>query len=367
MKVQILSLFMLWNFLSSATIAEPRKISKGIVRVGVIAPLTGPAAELGIQIKNGIEMAKKSFASRIELIYEDEACDAKTALTAQKKLLAIDKVSVIIGPLCSPPFLAVSRELNHAGIVFIHTSSGTQNTSSNKGKFGIEGTGTVMEENQYLVRHVFGMGYRRAAIIHFEQEWATGHAGAFETAFKALGGQVVSRQSFTNPMEADFKSLLLSVRRANPDAIFIGAWNGQMGTILKQMRSLGMMTPVFGQYDIEDPEFLKVAGRSAEGVQYTYPFDNENFSERAKRFKTDYVATYKTEPSFYPFNGFDIAMLVDSAISKCGNDSRCVHESFISTRNYPGVTGLLSFSEDGDVSRSFIIKEIREHKFVKLN
>ena len=333
------------------------------IRVGVIAPLSGPAAELGTQIRNGIELAKADLKSKVEFVYEDEACNANMALTAAQKLSTSDNVPVIIGPLCSPPFLSVAPILNRAKITFIHSSSGTQNTASQKGDYGIEGTATVMEENARLAEYVKGLGHKSAAVIHFEQEWATGHANAFVAAFENLGGKIVANEAFTNANETDFRPYVLKVRVARPDAIFIGAFNGQTGAILKQLRASGVVAPVFAQYDVEDPAFLDAAGNAANGVQYMYPFDNTKLTDKAATFQKRYQAAYNTIPSFYSYNGYDIAVLVDDAVSRCGSDSLCIRRQIVSTKDFHGLTGVISFNEQGNISRNFIVKEVRDMQF----
>ena len=337
------------------------------IQIGVIAPLSGPAAELGVQIKNGIELAKADLKSNVEFIYEDEACNANTALTAARKLSSVDNVAVVIGPLCSPPFISVAPILNQAKITFIHSSSGTQNTAANKGDFGIEGTATVMEENVHLANYVSSLGYKTAAVIHFEQEWATGHANAFVAAFTQAGGRIVAKEEFTNPGETDFRPYILKVKNSRPDAIFIAAWNGQSGTILKQLRSINVEAPVFAQYDVEDPAFLAAAGESANGVRYTYPFDNTNLTVRAAAFQKRYQDRYNSLPSFYPYNGYDIALLVDRAIQQCGSDASCIRINITNTKDFDGLTGRLSFDDSGNISRKFIMKEVHQMSFRKVD
>ncbi len=341
-------------------------LGEDAIKVGVIAPLSGPAAELGIQIKNGIELSKPDLKSNLKFIFEDSQCFAKDAVSAAKKLSSIDKVSVIIGPLCSPPFLSVAKILNDAQITFIHSSSGTQSTNLEKGNYGIEGTATVMEENLYLAKYVKSLGHNTAAIIHFEQEWATAHAKAFADSFIGAGGKIIAKEVFTNPGETDFRSSILKIKTSKPEAIFISAYNGITGSIVKQLRNSGIKTDIFSQYDIEDLTFLKSAGEAANGIRYTYPFDNTNLSAKALNFQKLYLEKYKLKPSFYPYNGYDIALLVDKSIQKCGANSKCIYSQIINTKNVNSLTGLLSFNKHGTISRKFIIKEIRNMNFYKV-
>ena len=346
-------------YLISPAYAEP-------IKIGVIAPLTGAAAELGSQIRNGLLLLEDDLDGKVKFLFEDEACEAKTALTAAQKLTTTDKVPVIIGPLCSPPMLSIAPLLNRAGVAFIHTSSGTQNTLAKKGPLGIEGTGTVMQENAQLTQFILGQGFDSAAIIHFEQEWASGHAKAFNDSFTEHGGKIVSKEAFVNVNENDFRLIILRVKATFPKVVFIVAFNGQTGTILKQLRSLGVTAPVFAQYDVEDPAFLAAAGQAADGVRYAYPFDNINYTESARKFRSRYLKRFGHEPSFYPYNGYDIGQVTVKATQKCGNDSACIHSFIVNTKNFEGLTGALSFSTDGAVNRKFIMKEVRNGRFEKL-
>ncbi len=339
-----------------------------MIKIGIIAPLTGDAAELGEHIQRGLMISNESLKNKYSLVFEDDKCfDTKAASSIAQKFINNDKLKYVIGPLCAPAYQAVSGLFNQNKISFVHTSAVTQPFIDSAGNFGVPGLSTYLtQEDSYLADYIYNvLGINKMAVFVWNEEWAVEHRNGFVERFTELGGQIVFDQKF-NLDDADFRTEILKIKNSGAKGVFIVALNFQNGNIVKQIKELGVDIKVFGQFEIEDTVFLSHAGDGAEGVSYVYPKIDTTRKE-TKDFINNYMNRYGTPPNYYAYIGYDALKLYDWAIPKCnGGDSECVTKQILSVKNFLGVSGLISFNSDKTLSREFIIKEIKDGQFVEV-
>jgi branched-chain amino acid transport system substrate-binding protein len=119
---------------------------------------------------------------------------------------------------------------------------------------------------------------------------------------------------------------------------------------------------------IENPEVLKIAGVSANNVIYTYPsFDLKSKRQSVVSFVENFSNQTKEEPSILEALGYDSFMLLANAINEKGGSTKGIREYLLSLNDYDGVTGQLTFDNNGDVMKPIGIKEIINQEFTWLN
>jgi len=339
-----------------------QKPKKEVIKIGVIAPLTGNAAELGQQIQRGLELALANTKNKYELIYEDDMCvNVDMALSAAHKF-SIENVKYVIGPLCAPTYQAVSGIFNNNKISFMHTSGVTPPFIQSSGEYGIPGLSTTIHrEDEFLADYIWNvLDIKKMGLLIWNEEWAIEHRKGFVNRFKELGGEIVFDEQF-NLNQADFRTELTKLKNSGAEGVFIVALNFQTANIVKQMKELNIDIPIFSQFEIEDPAFLDAAGDAAEGVIYVYPKINTSNPE-TRLFIEKYKEKYGTSPNYYAFIGYDSLKLYDFAINKCGDDTLCVTKTILGVKDFPGVSGKISFNQNKEILREFVIKEIRNGK-----
>ncbi len=337
------------------------------IKIGVIAPLTGAAPELGEYITRGLELANSNLRNNIALVYEDDKCsDLAAAQTIAQKFINIDNIKFVIGPLCAGPYQAVAGTFNQSEVSFMHTSAVTPSFIQTSGEYGIPGLATdIHAEAGFMAEYAFDkLNVKKVGLLMWDQEWAFNHGKGFEDKFTELGGKVVFNEKFSIT-DKDFRTQITKLKNSGADAVYVVGLNFQNGSIVKQIRTLDKEIKIFGQFEIEDPTFLSMAGDGANGVIYVYPKIDLTRKE-TKDFIANFEEKFKTEPNFYSFVGFDALKLYDLAISKCGNDTKCVTKNILSSKNYPGVSGNITFDENKNIVRDFEIKTIEDRKFVKM-
>ncbi len=340
----------------------------GPVKIGVIAPLTGNAAELGEHIQTGLMLANEDLGEKYDLIFEDSMCfDTSAALSAAEKFVDIDKTELVIGPLCAPAYQAASGVFNREGVGFMHTSGVTPSFVQTSGDFGIPGLSTTIHsEDEFLADFIVEeLEITKMGVFIWHEEWAVEHRAGFVKRFTELGGEVVFDEKF-EITEQDFRTSLLKLEASGAEGVFIVALNFQNADIVKQMKEMDLDLKIFGQFEIEDPAFIAPTGDAAEGVMYVYPKIDTSRPE-VKQFKETYRAKFGHEPNYYAYIGYDSLKLYDWAITGCGEaESACVISKIRSAKDFPGVSGLMTFNPDRTLSRDFEMKVIRGGQFVSL-
>ena len=354
-----------WGY--SATKSPSIPVSIEPIKIGVIAPLTGAAPELGEYMQRGLELANNNLKNKITLVYEDDKCtDTGAATGIAQKFANIDNIKYVIGPLCAGPYQAVAGIFNQSKISFMHTSAVTPSFIQSSGDYGIPGFSTnIYSEASFMADYAYNkLGEKKIGIFVFNQEWGINHGMGFEDEFKQLGGSVVYNEKF-NIDDQDFRTQIIKLKQSGAEGVYIVGLNFENGAIVKQLRTLDKNIKIFGQFEIEDKAFLDATGEGANGVIYVYPKIDLSRQE-TKDFIANFENKYGTEPNYYSYVGYDALKLYDLAISKCGNDTKCVTDNILSIKNYPGVSGNITFDKNKNIIRDFEIKTIENGKFIKI-
>lgn len=244
---------------------DPVSETPDAIRIGVIAPLTGIAADYGAEMKAGIEAAG---GTNVTFIYEDDKCDPKEAVTAYKKLTEIDKVSLIIGPACGSPQEAIAPLMKGTDIVAVVPSAASETLYETSGGNMYNMQYALEREAEFLAGQLYdGLGYEKVALITYQNAFSKVLADSFKKAYR---GEVKKEISFAG-MTPDISSELLKLKGGDYDAIFSTDISFFFAGGVKKLTELGIKQPVFSSYAVELPALRPLV----EGVGYAYPADME--------------------------------------------------------------------------------------------
>lgn len=245
-----------------------------IVRLGFAAPLTGPQAHYGNDMRNGVLLALEETnatrpqiggeAVRFELLAEDDQADPRQATAVAQKLVDA-QIAGMLGHFNSGTSIPASRIYAQAGIAQIAMATAPAYTAqgfktSFRAMTSDNQQGSVL--GRYLVRET---GAARVAIIDDRTAYGQGLADEFEKAAVAAGANVVRRE-FTDDRATDFTGALTAIKSANPDLLFFGGADVQAAPMVRQMRRLGLAARFAGGEMIKSPNFIALAGDAAQGA-----------------------------------------------------------------------------------------------------
>ena len=347
-----------------------------VIKIGAFEPTTGENGGGGLQELLGMRYANKTHPTvkiggeeyKVELVEVDNKSDKTEAVNAAQKLVS-EKVSVVLGSYGSGVSIAAGQIFADAKIPAIGAScTNPQVTQGNDFYFRVcfldPFQGTVMAN--YANDH----GAKTAAVItQLGDDYSSGLGSFFKTAFSGLGGNIVSEEQFqTN--QTDFKAILTNIKAQNPDIIFAPSSITTAPLIIKQARELGITATIAAGDTWENSTIIENAGTSAEGVVLSTFFDEaEPANEEAASFISGFKAYLKENkqdeiiPAVSAL-GYDSYLCAIKAIETAGSTDGSAIRDALKGVSIDGVTGSISFDENGDAKKDMaFIKTIENGKF----
>jgi branched-chain amino acid transport system substrate-binding protein len=362
--------------------------AKKVVKIGVIAPLTGPLSPLGLGIKNSVDLAVKQANQKgtisgytVVLDAQDDAATPATGANAANKLASDDTIAGVIGTLNSSVAQQVAPVLAKAGIAQI--SPANTNPTLTRGQKFLDAPARVWPTyfrvcttdaiqgpfaSDYATKQA---GFKKVVTIHDKLTYGQGLVAEFTKQFEKNGGKVVSAETI-NQNDRDFGTIASKVVSAKPDFVYYGGQFPEAGPLSKQLKDRGFKGPLFGGDGIFDANYIKGAGgKSAEGDLATSVGAPTEKLETAKQFVSDYQAAGYSEPfSAYGAFSYDAANILIQAISKSAaegtvKDNRSkILDALNQTKDYNGVIGTTSFDEFGDTSNKVLtVYQVKSEKW----
>lgn len=328
------------------------------VRIGSASPLTGPQAHIGIDIRNGVELAIEDLNAkgleiggkkvRFEVVAEDDEANPTKATTVAQKLVD-SKVVAVVGHFNSGASIPASKVYADAGIPQISPSS----TNPKYTQQGFKTTFRVVaHDNQQgpTLAH-FATGKLKAkniAVIDDSTAYGQGLADAFAATAKAAGAKIVAREHTTDK-DTDFRAILTSIKGRNPDLIMFGGIDPQAGPMVRQMASLGIKAKFVGGDGMQTPNFIKLAGEAAEGVMASMPGLPKEKMPGGKEFVERYRKKFNQDVELFAPMGYDAVMVFADAMKRANSTDPAKFLPEIGKTQYQGVIGPIAFDDKGDL------------------
>lgn len=186
----------------------------------------------------------------------------------------------------------------------------------------------------------------------------------FKEQFESNGGKVLDVIGY-NEGDSDFKTQISKIKKSNPDVVFIPSYLRETVIQLKQMKELGLNKPLLAVSTFNDPKIFELAGNATEGVIFSTPvFDPESEKPHIKKFIESFSKKYNEKPNIWAGYGYDVVKIASLAMEKGGSKSKAIKTELYKINNFPGVTGDISFDQNGDVKKELKIMVAKSKKFV---
>lgn len=341
------------------------------LKVGVVSPMTGATATFGQENANGIKLAyekiKKGPGKKFDLIIEDDKSEAIESTNATRKLLSVDKVSVMIGAPTSSLALASAPIVQEAKIPFI-TPTATNAKVTMVGDYITRACFTDDFQGVVMAKFAFNTLKKTKGLVLVENtsDYSKGLSKAFTDEFTKLGGKMVNTEELTYAAkDTDFQSLLRKVKRANPDFIFVPGYYVEAGLIVKQARALGIMTPFLGGDGWDSPKLFEIAGEAVKGSYISNHFAPDDKSPVVQNFVKEYEKAYGSKPGSFAALGYDSLGIVADAIKRAKSTKPAdIRAALVATKDYQGITGLITFDKNRNPTKSAVVLEATPSGYV---
>lgn len=328
------------------------------VKIGSASPLTGPQAHIGIDIRNGVQLAVEDLNAqgveiggrkvRFELVAEDDEANPTKATTVAQKLVDA-KVSAVVGHFNSGASIPASKVYADAGIPQISPSS----TNPDYTLKGFPTTFRVVahdgQQGPTLARFAINnLKAKNIAVIDDSTAYGQGLADNFEATVKSLGGKIVAREHTTDK-DTDFKAILTKIKGRKPDLIMFGGIDPQAGPMVKQMKDLGIKAAFIGGDGMQTPNFIKLAGDAAEGAMASIPGLPKDQMPGGQAFLEKFKAKFNQEVELFAPMGYDAVFVFVEAMKRAGSVEPAKFLPEIGKTDYKGVIGPIAFDDKGDL------------------
>ena len=337
----------------------------GTIKIGFMAPLTGPFADWGESIKRGMELAIEDTHHKFDVNFQDDGCSLSKGVGIAQKFFNVDKIKLIVGPGCVEVLRPIAPLADQNKALLFSTGL-LDDAIFQEFQSVVNFATQISTEAQYMAEYMKSQNAKRVAMVHGTNYFGEEFGKRFPEELSSRSMMLTDNEPTSLDL-TDFRTIILKIIATKPDSIYIHQGEKQIGLFAKQLRELGSKLPIFAVYATESPSTLVAGGVALEGAHYTYPVNNSENSESKKNFEKRYSDKFGNGafPSATSFFVYDGMMILDKALDSCGaNDTTCIKNFFTSIGKYQGLSGDMIFNSDGKVVRQFGIKKIENGKFV---
>jgi branched-chain amino acid transport system substrate-binding protein len=341
--------------------ASSSAYAQQVVKIGHVAPISGPSAHLGKDNENAARMAidelnAKGFTLNgqkvtLQLVSEDDGADPKQGTAVAQKLVDA-KVAGVIGHLNSGTTVPASKIYNDAGIVQISpaTTAPVYTRQRFPGAFRVVASdaklgGTL---SKYAIDTLHA---KNIAIIDDRTTYGQGVADEFVKGTKKPGVRMVGRE-FTSATATDYTAILTSIKAKKPDLVFFGGMDSVAGPMLKQMKALGIAALFMGGDGMCTDALGRLAGAGL-GEGKVFCAEAGGVKGPQEKGMDDFRARYKKkfnmDVQLYAPYVYDSVMVMATAMQTAKSADPAKYLPVLKAIKYEGVTGTIQFDPVGDI------------------
>lgn len=354
----------------AAAVFTPAAAQAENVKIGMITTLSGGGSSLGIDIRDGFELAVKQGGGKlgghaVEMMVEDDARKPDKAKQIADKFLKRDKVDILTGLVWSNLALAVVPSAVKGGVFYVSPNAGPSQLA---GRLCHENYFNVAWQNDNLHEamgaFVSDQGLKNAYIL--APNYPAGKDAL--TGFKRFYKGDLAGETFTKLGQKDYAAELAAIREAKPDSVFFFLPGGMGIAFMKQYAQSGIEAPIFGPAFSFDQGILKAVGDAALGVKNSSQWSKDIDNAANKAFVADFQAEYGRLPSLYASQGYDAARLIASALEKAGGVGDAdAFRAALKAAEFDSVRGAFKFGSNNHPIQDIYVREVIEEGGVLTN
>jgi len=350
------------------------------IKVGINAPMTGDIPKVGegskfaaqmwledINKAGGLEVGGKKYP--VELVIEDNESKAESAVKVNTKMITEDEVLVIIGPQSSKQAIPAGGVADNYKTPMISPWSTNPDTTKDRpfvfrGCFLDPFQGPVLAN---FIKEEFG--FTKAAVLYdVASDYPKGLAEFFKEAWEKVNGSgsVVAFESFTTK-DTDFSSQLTKIKRSGAQVLFTPQYYNEVALIVQQAHELGWKGPIVGSDSWGSAETVELCGADCYGLFFSTHYAAAGAKGATKAFIDRYNKKHGYVPDDVGALTWDALRIIQEAIQSCGTitgdiekDRKCVRDALAKIKEFDGITGKMTFTEDGDPIKCAVIVRISE-------
>ncbi len=333
------------------------------LKIGLVLTLSGPAAALGAQVRDGFNLAIKDLGSKmagreVEVIAADDELKPDAAVTKVKGLLERDKVDFVVGPIFSNILLAIHKPVIDTKTFLISPNAGPSSyAGKNCSSFFYVTSYQNDQVHEILGKVAQDRGYKRVYVMVPNYQAGKDSVAGFKLDYK---GEIVE-ESYVPLGTLDFQVEISKIASLKPDAVFTFMPGGMGVSLVKQYRQAGLadQIPVLSAFTV-DESTLPAQQDAAVGMFGGADWAPDLNNPQSKKFVAAYEAAYNNVPGTYAMQGYDAAMLIDSAVKAVkGNlTNKDAVAAALKKANFTSLRGNFKFNVNGYPIQDFYLTKV---------
>jgi len=333
------------------------------LKIGILTTLSGPPAALGVQQRNGFQLALKTLGNKlggreVELIVQDDELKPDVAVGKAKAFVERDKVDFVVGPIFSNILIAMMKPVTDSGVVLISPNAGTSNFAGKDCNASFFVTSYQNDQNaETMGKYAQDNGVKKAFLIAPNYQAGKDELAGVKRDFK---GQIAD-EVYVPLGQLDYSAELTKIAAASPDAIFAFLPGGMGVNFVKQFRQAGLADKVkfLSAFTVDEstlPAQQDAALGFLGGANWAPNLDNP----QNKAFVEAYLKEYNAVPASYAFQAYDAALLIDSALKATGGktDNKDALRAAIKTADFKSLRGKFKFNTNHYPIQDFYVVKV---------
>lgn len=345
-------------FLNNKT--HESSLENGSIKIGALVMLSGDGAVYGEGAKRGIDLAVEEFnathpENQVQIVYEDTHSDPRQAVSGYQKLVNVDRVEGIIGPLFQTEIAAVTPLIKKDNIPVVALSpipAKQRDVLKNPLTYWPDPT----IESATIAEHVYNQGVRKVGVLGTQDSWENEVTHGFANKFRQLGGEITALE-IVLPDTSDLRLPISKIIASKPEAVYLGTYM-QFIRATKALKDQGYKGRL---YSIEIDSYLASETKdTAHGLQFvSLDLYSNNFADKIE-------ARYGQKPNIPVGQAYDATYILLNTLLESETREEAL-EKLRNLKEYNGVSGRVIFGEDNRASFNTPIFELQDGEIKRIN
>lgn len=348
------------------------KKQDNILRIGAILPETGKLSQLGIPKKEAFLLAQGQInanggirSKKMEIILGDNKGEPKTGVSEFRRLIDFNKIKYFYVDITAVANACIPIADQTHSIMFAG-SAHPAITNGSDWVFRVFTSGDL--ETTILADYLASQKVKTIFILHSNEVLGEYSREYLNKKFTDKGGEVLGSDAF-NVGQKDCKNILIKAKDSNADKIVLIGYGVTFPTLIQQINELGIKrNKIVGNIGFVGPRVANLDPELVKNIVFTGPSfaykskkpDTKNMAEFVKMYKEK----YSKNPDYTAAFAYDTIMILKKVISENGFDNERVREGLLKLKNYPGVSGSISFLPNGDTITDTEIMTYQDGKII---
>lgn len=326
---------------------EVKEEFAGKVTIGGLLPLSGDLAVYGQTVQKGISLAVKQLneaggpmGMELKVVFRDSQTDPTALRDSAEKLVNVDKVPAVVGPMIRSDVATPVAAPNHV-VLISPSNTPTWVTTLEDDDYTFRTTASDAIQGKVLGKLAWDRGYKTASILYINDPYGGGLAESTEEWFIKSGGKVFGVAAY-DPGTVAYKMQLKELAKGNPDVLILIGYPESGIVIIRQALSDGLFDQFLFPDGMQSEQIIEsVGGGYLEGMYGTGPgaADTQSYKNYLEAFEKEYGGKPETA---YSENAYDGAIVIALAIQAAGMDAfnadpgKAIRDNLRKIANPPG-------------------------------